>query len=519
MPSRLKLAGRRAAERLSAFATACRGNVAMIFALSLVPLSLAAGAGIDYARAIVVKTNMSEALDAAALAVGASPGLSQPQMQALAQQYFNANYKVNSAYGTPQPVTVTTSGQSIIVSVSDNMPTTVLKAVGIQTLAVNATSKVVWGQTKLWVALVLDNTGSMSQTDYTGTSKMSALKTASHQLLGMLQNAAINDGDVRVAVIPFARNVKIGTSYNSANWLSWTDFLAPPSSTPSNSVGANSSCPWSDWTNGYHCQVNSTNGSYAVGTIPSNGLICPSGTSTGHYYNGCFNSVGNNNNGNNGGGWAWGWWNNHGNTTYNHTWIPNNTNTWSGCVTDRDQNYDVSNATPTPSTPASMMVAENSPSCPTAAILPLTYSWNTLSSEINAMSPNGSTNQTIGLVWGWHALTQGAPLNPPALPANTQRIIILLSDGLNTQDRWYGNGSSQSSQVDARMALACTNAKADGITIYAVFVDLNGTQGNSSVLENCASDAGKYFDLTTSGQIVSTFSAIGQQITNLRVSQ
>jgi hypothetical protein len=39
------------------------------------------------------------------------------------------------------------------------------------------------------------------------------------------------------------------------------------------------------------------------------------------------------------------------------------------------------------------------------------------------------------------------------------------------------------------------------------------------VLQNCASDAGKYFDLTTSGQIISTFNAIGQQITNLRVSQ
>ena len=96
--------------------------------------------------------------------------------------------------------------------------------------------------------------------------------------------------------------------------------------------------------------------------------------------------------------------------------------------------------------------------------------------------------------------------------------MILLSDGLNTQDRWYGDGSNQSSQVDTRMALACTNAKAADFTIYTVYVDLNGTQGNSTVLQNCASDATKYFDLTSAQQIITTFNAIGEQITNLRLN-
>ena len=69
------------------------------------------------------------------------------------------------------------------------------------------------------------------------------------------------------------------------------------------------------------------------------------------------------------------------------------------------------------------------------------------------------------------------------------------------------------------MALACTNAKAAGITIYTIFVDLGGTQGNSAVLQSCATDTSKYFDLTTSGAIITTFNSIAQQITNLRVSQ
>ncbi len=494
----------RVLRRARAFAAANRGNVAMIFALVLIPLCLAAGAGLDYARAVVVRANMSEAIDAAALAVGATQGLTTTEMQALAQQYFNANYKADSSYGTPAAIVITPGTQQITISVSSQMPTTLLNVIGINTLTVSASNRVVWGQMKLWVALVLDNTGSMTETDYTGTSKMAALKTASHQLLTMLQNASSIAGDVQVAIVPFARNVNIGTSYLSSTWLSWTDFNAGPGA-PSTSVGPGSNCPWSVYGVGYHCQSSPVNGSSSVNQIPSSGIykgyICPSDNSVGHYYNGCYNSV------------------SAGFGKYNHTWIANSTNTWSGCVTDRTQNYDTQNTTPSTGTPATLFVAENAPSCPGATITPLGYDWSALSNEIDSMVASGSTNQTIGLAWGWQALTQGAPLSPPALPANTQQVLIILSDGLNTQDRWYGNGYNQSSQVDARMALACTNAKAAGITIYAVFVDLNGTQGNSTVLQNCASDASKYFDLTTSGAIISTFNQIGQQITNLRVAQ
>jgi hypothetical protein len=73
--------------------------------------------------------------------------------------------------------------------------------------------------------------------------------------------------------------------------------------------------------------------------------------------------------------------------------------------------------------------------------------------------------------------------------------------------------------VDAREALACTNAKAAGIIIYTIFVDLGGTQGSSAALQSCASDSSKYFDLTTSGGIITTFNSIAAQITNVRVSQ
>jgi Flp pilus assembly protein TadG len=432
----------RALRRARAFAAARSGNVAMIFALTLVPLCFAVGAGLDYARAVVVRSNMSEAIDAAALAVGGTSGLTTAQQQTLAQQYFNANYKADASYGTPAAITVIPSGGAVTITASNQMPTTLLGAVGVNSLAISVSTRVVWGQMKLWVALVLDNTTSMLETDASGTSKMSALKNASHQLLTMLQNASANAGDVQVAVIPFTKDVNVGSSNYNASWLDWTSW---------------------DAANGHNQQ-----------------------TCTGFG------------------------WNQHCTTT----WIPDNHNTWNGCVMDRTQNYDTNTTTPTASIPASLFPTEDYSMCP-EALLALSYNWTTLSDEIDGMVANGYTNQTIGLAWGWQALEQGAPLTPPALPANTQRVIILLSDGLNTQNRWSSNQNS----IDAREQLACTNAKADGVTIYTIFVDLNGTQGNSTALQNCASDAGKYFDLTTSGAIVTTFNQIGQQITNLRVAQ
>src|ERR1700744_6255199 len=108
--------------KLLAFVRANRGNVAMMFALSLVPLTIAGGAGLDFARAMMVRSSMADALDAATLAVGASPGISASAAQTLAQQYFNANYSEDaSQYGTPQvqlPV-INTAAQSVTITVTD----------------------------------------------------------------------------------------------------------------------------------------------------------------------------------------------------------------------------------------------------------------------------------------------------------------------------------------------------------------------------------------------------------------
>ncbi len=240
-------------KRLGAFLRNRDANVAMMFAISLIPVTIAAGAGLDLTRAMIVKSNLTEALDAAALSVAATSGLTPAQMTVQAQNYFNANYKADANYGTPVSVTVTPGTQQVTVSTSVPKPTTLMGVAGIHTVNVTASSTVVWGQNKLWVSLVLDNTGSMTQSDSSGT-KIAALQTATHQLLSMLQNASTTVGDVQAAIIPFSKTVNVGTANVNASWIDWTDWkAAPPGGTPANTIGPGETCPWSNSDKRYRC--------------------------------------------------------------------------------------------------------------------------------------------------------------------------------------------------------------------------------------------------------------------------
>jgi hypothetical protein len=447
-----------------------------------------------------------------------------------------------------------------------------MKIAGIANLPITTSSNVVWGQTKLWVSLVLDNSGSMNQGDSSG-SKMSALQTASHQLLTVLQNAASTPGDVKIGIVPFTNVVKAGAGNVGASWLDWSDWDAPPkdsfgvtvddtyiipkSSVPFAAYGPHDDCPFTTTTTnnkgkssvgedapfGFGCQKNPNNnsGNVAAGAgaspIPPSGLICPTANSAAfgndhlaRYYNGCWSSTAqpgatiqvSSGNGATCAGF------NPANCScsnnvcstqkWTHVWVPNNHSSWSGCVTDRKQDYDIQNTQPSG---ASGFTAANPISCVAASVTPLAYDWTALNAQITAMNPGGSTNQAVGVAHGWQMLTPGDPYTTPAVPANTARYIIMLSDGLNTQDRWWGDGFTEGSikdgYIDQREKDTCDAAKADGVVIYTVFLDISGTHGDSAPLLYCASDPTKYYDLKSNSAVVTTFNQIAQQITNVRM--
>jgi Flp pilus assembly protein TadG len=435
------------------FTAADQGNIAVIFAIALVPVLSFVGAAVDYTRAVQARSSMQSALDSTALMVSkdlSSGTITTSQIGTKAQSYFNALFTGTSTIPT---VTVgatytasTSMGSTIQVTGTGTYTTSFMKIAGFPTLDLGVTSTSAWGLVRMRVAMVLDVTGSMAD-----DGKMPAMQTAAKNLVDQLSALAKNNGDVYISVVPFSKDVNVGSSNYSSSWMDFTDWDA-----------ANGSCSRSSYTSKSTCVNNSK------------------------------------------------------------TWTPANHNTWTGCVTDRDQDYDTKNTTPTSGNSSTQFPAEQYSYCNSSSsayiqpIMPLSYDWTGLKTLIGKLVPTGNTNQGIGLAWGWMTLSTGDPMNAPAKDANYtyKDAIVLLSDGLNTQNRWYSNAS----QIDARQKKLCDNAKAANITIYTVQVN-TGHDATSSVLQYCASGTDKFYLVTAADQTVSVFKDIGTSLSKLRVAR
>src|SRR5947209_15964985 len=83
----------RAAREAHALRTDRSGNVAIIFAIAVIPVFGAVAMAVDYSRANSARTAMQVALDASALMVAKeAANLSNGQVQTKAKTYFNAQF-------------------------------------------------------------------------------------------------------------------------------------------------------------------------------------------------------------------------------------------------------------------------------------------------------------------------------------------------------------------------------------------------------------------------------------------
>jgi Flp pilus assembly protein TadG len=451
-----------------------RGNIAPMFALAVIPVIGMVGAAVDYSRANSIKVSMQSALDATSLAMAKlAPTLTQSQLQTQTNAYFQALFtRADTKNLVITPTYTTSGGSQLTVAATGSMDTAFMKVMGYASLNIGSTSTVKWGNSRLRVALVLDNTGSMAD-----DGKMAAMKTAAKNLLSQLRSAATANGDVYVSIIPFSKDVNVGASNYNQSYLRWDLWDA---ANGSGSGFSGSIC--------YQGTLWTVSGSGFV-----NGGSCSSPTSGICYQGTLYN-------------WNGSAFTNNGSCT-NHQ-------TWNGCVTDRDQDYDTTNTAPSTSIQATLFPAEQFHDCP-VELMPLSYDWTALNTKIDAMTPGGMTNQTIGLQWGYQSLT-AAPFTIPAKDPNYtyNQVVILLTDGLNTQSRF----STTQSTIDARTKRACDNIKGAGIALYALQVNTGG-DATSTMLQQCATDSSKFFLVTSSSQIGAIFSQIGTNLAKLRIAK
>ena len=578
-----------------------------MFGLMLIPLCGVIGAAIDYTRAADQLSRLQAAVDATVLNLSQLPATStDAEVQSAADNAVRP-YLTSTAVKSSLSVTATRTGSKIAISARGTMPTRFVSILGINTVPISAASTAEWGNTRLRVALALDVTGSMAQ-----SGKLGAMQTAATNFITQMQGAAKVDGDVYVSIVPFAKDVNVGSSNYSQSWIRWSGsndtwdenngtcsvaYTAvagtppkttceskstcsnPAYTTQASCTGAgtcsntgyssqagctsNGSCSNASYTTQAACVPKCSNATYttqstctAAGTCSKSGYTTQStctaagtcsyssyttqstctsygqcvyqGTTYSNYatsYKAQCQSYG--------GTWttyswtfatwtAYTWtintWTAYSWTPYTWTqavWTPAAHSTWTGCVTDRDQNYDTANTAPGAAA-ATQFPAELYGSCP-AQLMALSYDWTSLKSKISSLTANGATNQQIGLAWAFQSLTASPfsiPAQDPAYIYN--KAIVLLSDGLNTQNRFYGNGSTYSSQVDDRQKILCDAVKAAGITVYTVQVNTAGDP-TSTVLQYCA-NTGNFSELTSASQIVTTFQKIGTELTQLRIT-
>jgi Flp pilus assembly protein TadG len=414
------------------------GGVAPMLAITALPLFGAIGAAVDYGRVATVRTEMQNAIDATALMLSKeAQGMSGADIGTKADAYFKAlftnpeatNVQITQEFATPQA-----GNFSLKITGSATVNTMFAQIMGKSSMTFSASTEVLWGIKKLNLALVLDNTGSMSSSQ-----KMTNLKVAAHNLLDTLKKAAKEPGDVKVAIVPFATDVNVGTNYVNENWIDWTEWEA-----------ANGTCSNTSYTSKSSC------------------------------------------------------------TSHGKIWTPKPHSQWNGCVYDRDQNNDVAATVPLAGSPATLFRAHQASNCP-VPMMPLSEDWTALNAKVDAMTPTGNTNVTIGMAWGFQLLMPVAPFNAPAFANDLDKVLIILTDGANTQNRW----SSSQSSIDARTSKVCDNIKAANIRVYTVRV----IDGNGTLLKACASKPTMYYDVDQAVELTSVFGSIAQNLANLRITK
>jgi Flp pilus assembly protein TadG len=405
---------RRALERARREATAMRsdrsGNVAIIFAIAVIPIFGAVATAVDYSRANSARTAMQAALDASALMVAKeAANLANGQVQTKAKAYFNSQFNRPDVNNLNLSFSMVANGPgdfTVLAEATGAIDTSIAQVIGKKTIDIRATAQVRWGFKALELALALDNTGSMAQKN-----KITELKSAVKLLFSILKTNSKVPGDTKIAVIPFNTVVNIGTDYVDSPWMS------------------------------FDATVTKSN--------------------------------------------------------------------WNGCVADRDQPNDVKDTTPNGSASSTFPAAQ----CGTLAkALPLTGDWDALNAMVDTMTPNGNTNVTIGMAWGWHALTQNEPFTQgQAVKPDVDKVLILLTDGLNTANRF----TTVPSQIDARTAAVCDNIKKAKIRLYTVRV----IEGNQALLQGCATADNMFYDVQVASQLKDVFTSIAASLSGARLSK
>ncbi|MEN3792322.1 TadE/TadG family type IV pilus assembly protein [Fulvimarina sp. MAC3] len=529
------------------------GNFGITAALLATPLILAAGGVIDYAGGLRAKNSAQNAADTAVLA-GTRQAGDLASKKAKAKAHFESNISDNLDVVSHAFNDLGNGSYEYVVQLQHKPH--FLPLIGINQIDMNVRSQALDAKTNLDIVFVLDASGSMGTSDG-ATTRMAELKKAVKLFLGSFQTGST----VQAALVPFDTQVRVDNATMVSNTAT---------ANTSNPYGATTDCSTiADPIDRKSCEDNKpvyyadctklstahrvddafdremcgrkvagfrfdSTGAYAESSFDSYQYIATTSggrhrivrnegdkcttvhnTSTaecvgfvykkteGYIYDqpapaptGPAPSTSKTNT----------------DTTATNNLLVQGSETWSGCVIDRSQSYDVSSAPPVSSQPLTQYPRSHCAQSSLLAVKPLTNNLSGLSTYVDGMKPNGNTNLTIGVQWGMEAMTPSFPLTGARTDPSTRKIMILLTDGENTQNRWWG--WDRRADIDGRARLACDNAKAMSMEIYAVRL----IGGNETLLKHCAEDAQHYYGVNTASELSDVFESIAIDLRRIRLT-
>ncbi|HHI82861.1 MAG TPA: pilus assembly protein [Rhizobiales bacterium] len=466
---------------LSRFASSASGSVAMTMAISAIPLFLAAGIALDFVRGLQAESKLQAAVDSAALAAAHEEDLSDSELDSYVRKYLTANGTQKILKELTEVKVTRISSTQLQVSAKGRISTTLMKIAGYKTMDVGAVSVINSDFGNLEVALVLDNTWSMS-----ANGKMASLKSAAHTLINELYDNKGDGVDLKAGLVPFAQYVNIGMGNRNALW-------------------ADVPADWDETRhyNGYwyrpvirtyNCHNEQRTGSRDGVSYTYTARVCDHEYGERQWHEG-------------------------------GTWVQRHR--WYGCVGSRNAPLNARDEAPGTRIPGLLDVHCARP------FTRLTDSRAAISAEIDRMTATG--NQTYipaGLMWGWRLLSSVVPISDGVdkttmKAKNYTKAIVLMTDGKNTRSKSSGAKHAKRDNgrdANALTARICRNIKAETadedtrIKIYTVTFDVTDP-GIKDLMRNCATNDSYYFDADDGAALAKAFKDIATSLTTLYISK
>jgi Flp pilus assembly protein TadG len=457
--------------RIRHFISNVSGGTAVMYAIAAVPVLLGAGAAIDMVRINQTRTVLQAAADAAALAGASSRQTGEAELDAMVQDYLQAN-KVESVLSSVTGISqeLDKQNRTFKVQINGELKTQFMFLAGISSVDVGAKSEVNIGGNALEVALVLDNTASMNS-----EGRLDALKAAAKDLVREVLAAKETGAYVKVGIVPFSDYVNVGLSNRNESWID-----VPADTTTTQNV-CNTTYP----------NATSSNCHTETGVWNNDGVPTP------YTYEVC--------------DWAYG---DPVTTCANQTW----TNGWHGCVGSRSAALDtrINNL-------GTRYPGLQNTWCPQEITL-FEDDRALLDSRIDAMNGSGNTYIPSGILWGWNLLDSSEPLDSAKSETwmeenGGSKSMVIMTDGDNTLSADYPyHWGNNVSAANAKTAELCTNVKNAGIIVYTVAFKVTNP-ASKDMLRDCASNPANAFSTDDSAGLMSAFQDIAKSLVAMRLTK